>query len=175
MRSSGFESTVGVRDRAASVIVEVGFDVTAHNTAEGPDQVVDLSWAGASNSIRDTDAVDADLVNCAIDRQQVDQVGSERIFRRESNLLALALDELNNLNGSVLDIGHILAVRVLPEVARGSDDDIEAVYTGFDRDLSIFEVTPYVREDLSLEAKFADSLAVEAGLLACGGASELDV
>ena len=66
-------------------------------------------------------------------------------------------------------------MRVLPEVARGSDDDIEAVYTGFDRDLSIFEVTPYVREDLSLEAKFADSLAVEAGLLACGGASELDV
>jgi hypothetical protein len=61
------------------------------------------------------------------------------------------------------------------QVARRTNDDIETVHTGLDSDFGILKVASDVGEDLGLEAEFADGLAVFTGLLACGGASELDV
>lgn len=45
--------------------------------------VVDLAGRGAADSVGDADAVDAGLVDGAVERQQVDQVGAERVFARD--------------------------------------------------------------------------------------------
>lgn len=78
--------------------MEVGLDITADHTPEGPDEVVHLSGVGTSNSVGHTDSVDTDLVDRAVDRQQVDELGSERVFGRESDLDTLGLDEFNDLD-----------------------------------------------------------------------------
>ena len=66
---AGFESCVCVCDGAAGVVVEVGFDVAVDDTAEGADEVVDLTWAGAADSVRDTHSVDTNLANGSVDAQ----------------------------------------------------------------------------------------------------------
>ena len=43
--------------------------------------------------------------------------------------LTLALDEVDNLDGGLRDVGHILAMRELTEERRGTDDDIDTVNT----------------------------------------------
>jgi hypothetical protein len=48
---------------------------------------------------------------------------------------------------------HVLAVAVLAEVAGGSDNDIEAIDTGFDGDPGIVHVASYVGEDLGFQLR----------------------
>jgi hypothetical protein len=128
-----------------------GGNVAGDDTTTGTDKVVDLTGRGASDGIGDTDTVDTDLVDGTVDGEQIDKIRSERVLRAETDLLALALDELDDFQSSVLDVGHVLAVAVLAEVAGGSDNDIETVNTSLDGDLGILEMTSHVGQDLSLE------------------------
>lgn len=73
-----------------------------------------------------------------------------------------------------LDVSHVLAVRVFPEVLRGTNNDINTIDTGLDSDLDIVHVTSDVSQDLGLQAELADGLAVLARLLACARAGQLD-
>jgi len=122
--STGLEGTVGIGDGAASVVVEVSLNVTADNAAEHTDELVDLARGGTADSVGNTDTLDTDLVDGGVDGQEVNQVGTERVLAGETNLNALGLDKLDNFNGGVLDVGHVLAVRVLTEVRGGANHDI---------------------------------------------------
>lgn len=77
---TGFEGGVCVCNGAASVVVEVTFNVTGYNTSKRPYEIIDLSWVCTSNllltrlsegtySIGDTDTVYSDFVNGAVDRK----------------------------------------------------------------------------------------------------------
>lgn len=83
------------------VVVEVSLNVTADNTSQCPHEFVDLSGIGTTNSIGNTNSVDTDLVDGPVDREQIDEFGSERVLRGESDLNTLGLDELNNLNSAM--------------------------------------------------------------------------
>jgi hypothetical protein len=95
--------------------------------------------------------VNTHLIYRTVDGEEIDQVRSERVLGAEANLLALALDEFNDLESGVLDIGHILAVAVFAEVARSADDNVEAVDTGLDGDLGVVEMASYVGKDLGFQ------------------------
>jgi hypothetical protein len=82
----------------------VRLDIAANNSAECSNQVVNLTGRGTSHRVSYTHTVNANLVDGAVDRQKVDQVRAERVLGAEPDLLALALDELNDLQCSVLDI-----------------------------------------------------------------------
>lgn len=127
------------------------------------------------NGVSNTDSVHTDLVDGAVDGEEVDKVAAERVLGGETDLLALRLDVLDNLDSGVLDVCDVLAVAVLHQVAAGADNDIDTVNTGRDGQLGIVHVTSHVSEDLGLEAELADLLAVEAGLLTGGGRGELNV
>ncbi len=51
----------------ARVIVQMDLDVAAHHSAERAYEVVHLAWVGAADSVSDTDAVDANLVDGLVD------------------------------------------------------------------------------------------------------------
>lgn len=114
---------------ASRVVVEVALDVAADDAPQGADEVVNLPRVGASDGVGDTDAVHADLVDGAVDAEEVDEVGPERVLGREADLDALRLDKLDDLDGGLDDVGNVLAVRVLAEEGRGADDDVDSVNT----------------------------------------------
>jgi hypothetical protein len=95
--------------------------------------------------------VNTHLIYRTVDGEEIDQVRSERVLGTEANLLALALDEFNDFESGVLDIGHILAVAVFAEVARSADDNVEAVDTGLDGNLGVVEMASYVGKDLGFQ------------------------
>lgn len=61
-----------------------------------------------------------------------------------ASLETLLLDILDNLDGSLLDVGHVLSVRVLAEVLRSADNDIKSINTSIDGQLDISHVTANV-------------------------------
>lgn len=73
-----------------------------------------------------------------------------------------------------LDVGHVLAVRVLSQERAGTNDNIDTVNTSLNSDLDIVHVAADVGQDLGLEAELADGLAVLARLLGSAGRGELD-
>ena len=73
-------------------------NITADDASQRPDQLVDLSWIRTSHCIGYSDPVDANLVHCPVNGQQVDELGSERIFRRESDLDSLGFDKVYHLD-----------------------------------------------------------------------------
>lgn len=64
-------------------------------------KIVDLSGRGASNRIGNTNTGHSHLVDGAVDGEEIDEVGSERVFTGEANLETLGLDEFNDLNRSL--------------------------------------------------------------------------
>lgn len=96
MSGTGLESRVSVGDSTSSVVVEVSLDVTADDTTKGSYEVVDLTRVGAANSVGNTDTVDTDLVDGAVDGEQVDELGTERVLGRETDLNTLGLDKLDD-------------------------------------------------------------------------------
>lgn len=54
MGSASLESAVGVGNGTAGIVVEMGLDIARNDTTKGADQVVDLSWAGTTNSVCNT-------------------------------------------------------------------------------------------------------------------------
>lgn len=75
-------------------------NIARDNTPQRPDEVVYLTRVGAPDSVGNTDTVDADLVDGTVNGEQVDEFGPEGVFRGESDLDALGLDEFDNLNGA---------------------------------------------------------------------------
>lgn len=167
---TSLEGTVCVGNGTAGIVVEVSLDVTADNTAQDTDELVDLAGRGTANGVGNTNTVNADLVDGGVDGQKVDQVGTEGVLTGETDLNALGLDELDNFNGGVLDIGHILAVGVLTEVRGGTNDNIarysqfefkfdfgqstdnsHSINTGLDGNAGIVHVATDVSEDLRIE------------------------
>jgi hypothetical protein len=126
-------------------------NVARNDTTESSYKVVDLTGRCAANSIGDTNTVNANLVDSAVNGQKVNEVRSERVLGAESDLLALALDKLNDLQRRVLDVCHVFAVAVLAEVRGGTDDDIEAIDTSLDSDSGIVHVASYVSKDLGFQ------------------------
>lgn len=51
--------------------------------------------------VRNSYTVNANLVNSTVDGEKIDKVGTERVLAGKSDLEALGLDELDDLNGSL--------------------------------------------------------------------------
>lgn len=83
-----------------------------------PHQVVDLSWGSAPHCIRNSNAVHANLVNGTVDREKIDEVGTERVLAGKPNLETLGLDELNDLDGSLFGRQH--GVRYRPRACEAA-------------------------------------------------------
>jgi hypothetical protein len=112
----------------------MGLDVAADNSPECPDQIVHLTGVGAAYSVGHTDTVDTDLVDSPVNGQQIDQLGSERVLGRETDLDPLGLDELDDLDGAASVSGcvfqamhdaYVLVIQVMSlpwECSRRNDD-----------------------------------------------------
>ena len=175
MRGASLQGAVGVRDRAARVVVQVDLDVAGYNAAEGAHEVVDLARGGTADCIGDADSVDADFVDGLVEGEEVDEVGAERVFGGEADFNVLGLDVLDDFDGGVLDVGHVFAMRVFAEEGGGADDNVDAVDACLDGDFGIGHVAADVCEDLALETELANSFTVLARLLRGGRGGELDV
>lgn len=105
---TGLQGAVGVGNGAASVVVEVGLDVAADDAAKSADEVIDLSGSCAAgvvsvkevdearktalnlpNGVSNTNSVHTDLVDGAVDGEEVHKVTAERVLGGEADLLAL--------------------------------------------------------------------------------------
>ena len=175
MGGASLQSAVRVGDGTACIIVQVNFNVAADNTTQCPDQVIHLSGRGTADGICNAYTVDANLVDSLVERKEIDQIGPEGVFAGKADLNALGLDVLDDLDGGLLDIGHVLTMRMFPEEGRGADDNVDAVDAGLDGNLGILHVASDVGEDLGLEAELADGFTVLAGLLRGGRRGQLYV
>lgn len=128
MGGAGLEGSMAVSDGAASVVVEMYFDIARNDATEGTNEIVDLAGGCAADGVGDTNTVDADPVDCAVELEEIDKVGPEAVFGREADFDASALDVVNDLNGGLLDRYHVLSVGVLPQEARCADDEINTVH-----------------------------------------------
>ena len=146
--STSLKSTVGVGDGTSSVVVEVCLNVARNDTSEGSDEIIHLPWRSASDGISNTHSVNTDLVDSPVNAQKVDQIGSEGIFRGESDLNPVGLDILNNLHSGFGNVIHVLAVRVLTEERRGANDDVNAINTSLNSYPGIIHVASDVCQDL---------------------------
>ena len=171
---TSLESSVRVCNRAASVVVEVSFNVAADHTAKRADQIVNLTWVCNTDSVGNTNAVDTDLVDGLVNAEQVYQIRPERVFRRKADVDAMRLDKLNHFDSGLGNVGHVLAVRELPQELGCSHDDVDTVDTSLNCYPGIIHVAANVGENLGFEAELADRLAVLAGLLRGGRRGELD-
>ena len=175
VRGTRLERSICVGDGHSRVIVQVYLNVAAHDSAEGPHELIDLTGVRATDGVGDPDAVDANLVDGLVYREEVDEVGAERVFRREADLDALGLDKVDDFDRGLGDVGHVLAVRELAEEGRGTDDDVHAVHARLDRDARIVHVAPNVGKYFGVQAELADGLAVAARLLGGRGRGQLQI
>lgn len=83
-------------------------DITPDNSPQCPDQLVHLTRVGTPNGVGNTDTVHTDLVDCAVDGEEVDQFGTERVFRGETDFDALGLDELDDLDSA--EVSYMLGL-----------------------------------------------------------------
>lgn len=187
---SGLQSAVSVGNGAAGIIVQMNLNITMDDTTKDTDELVDLSGGGAANGIGDTDTVDTDLVDGRVDGKEVDEIGPEGVLGGESDFDTLGLDVLDDLDGGILDVGHVLAVGVLAEIRRGSDDDVtvdsvsinpayfemrcdsHSIDTRLDRNLRIVHVAANMCKNLS-NCQFSRSSAVSIAATNLGLQSKL--
>jgi hypothetical protein len=127
--SASLERGVGICDGHTGIIVQVDLNVTTDNTPERPNKFVNLTRVSTSDCIGDSHPIYANLIHGLVNREQVDQVRTERIFRRESDFDSLGLDEVDNFDGRFGDIIHVLSVREFTEEGRRSDDDVDTINT----------------------------------------------
>lgn len=109
--------------------MQVNLDVASYNSSQRPYKLVNLPWVGTANGISNADSVHTDLVDGLVDREEVDEVGTERILCRETDFDSLGLDEFDDFDSGLGDISHILSVREFPEEGRCADNDIDTVNT----------------------------------------------
>ena len=129
MCGTSLEGSVGVCNGHAGIVVQMDLNVTADDASKRPYKFVDLTRVGASNGIGDSHPVDTDLVDSLVNREQVDQVRTERIFRREPDLDSLGLDEVDDFDGRFGDIVHILPMREFTEEGGRSNDNVNTINT----------------------------------------------
>lgn len=80
MGCASLEGLVRICDGAARVVVEMRLDVTRDDVSQGADELVDLARSRTAYRVGNTNAVDADPVDCLVERQQVNKVGPERVL-----------------------------------------------------------------------------------------------
>lgn len=107
----------------------MNLNITTDNSSQRPNEIVHLPRVCAANSISNTNSIDTDLVYSLINAQQVDQIGSERIFGRKSDFDSLGFDELDYFDCRLGDVLHVLSVREFTEEGGGSNNNIYAVHT----------------------------------------------
>ncbi len=164
MRRPGLQRAVGIRHRAAGVVVSVELDIAMHHPAQRAHQFVNLHRVGDAHGIGDAHAVDANLVHRAVDGQQVDQVAAEAVLAAEAHLQAVALHIFDHFLRRVDDIGDVLAVRELTQIAAGAEQHVDAVCAGLDGDARIVHMAAHMRQNLGLQAQLSDALNVEPAL-----------
>ncbi|EEQ40972.1 homocitrate synthase, mitochondrial precursor [Clavispora lusitaniae ATCC 42720] len=172
---SSLQSRVRIGNGTASVVVEVALNVTRHDRLQSLDQVVHSSWVGTSNSVGNTNSVDTNLVDSLVNVQQINNVRTERVFGRETNLNALGLDKLNHLNGRLSNVVHVLAVRISSQESRCANNNINTVHAGLHGHSGIVHVTTNMRQDLGLQAQLANGLAVSSRSFRSNRRGQFDV
>ena len=75
------ECSICVGDRHSSVVMQMNFDIASNNAAESTNEIVDLTRVCTTDSVRDADAVNADLIDGLVDREEVDEIRAEGVFR----------------------------------------------------------------------------------------------
>ena len=127
MGSTSLQCAVGVGNGHPSVVMKVKLDVTAYDIAKSPDKIIDLAGIRATNGVSDANTVHTDLVDGLVDSEDIDEVGTEGVFRGETNLETFGLDEVDDFKSSLGDVGHILAMRVFSEEGRSTHKNVDAV------------------------------------------------
>ena len=145
---TSLKGAVCVGNGASSIVVEMGLDITRDDSTKSADEIVDLSRGSTSDGIGNTDTVDTDLVDGGVDGEEVDQVRAERVLAGEADLNVVRLYEVDNLNGSVGDVGHVLSMGVLHEVGRSANDDIDSINTSLNSDSGIVHMAADVGKNL---------------------------
>jgi len=78
-------------------------DITAHDPSQRPNQIINLSRIRTPDGIGNADTVDTDLVDGAVDGEEVDELGAEGVFGGEPDLYVFGFDELDDFNGAMGD------------------------------------------------------------------------
>lgn len=81
MSRACLECGICVGDRHASVVVQMNLDIAANNAAESTNEVIDLTGVCTTDSVRDADAVNADLIDGLVDGEEVDEIRAEGVLR----------------------------------------------------------------------------------------------
>lgn len=129
MSCTGFQGTVCIRNGHTRIIVEMYFNVTTNDTAKSAHKLVHLTWVRTTDGIRNTDTVNANLVDGLVYAEEIDEVGAEGILCRETDFDTLGLDEVDDLDRSLCDVSHILAMREFTQEGRCANDNIDAINT----------------------------------------------
>lgn len=129
MSCTGFQGTVCIRNSHTRIIVEMYFNVTTNDTAKRAYKLVHLTWVRTADGIRNTDTVNANLVDGLVDAEEIDEVGAEGILCREADFDTLGLDEVDNLDRGLGDVSHILAMRKFTQEGRCANDNVDAIDT----------------------------------------------
>ena len=166
---------VGVGDGAAGIIVAVKFNVARYDTAQGSHQVMHLQGRGDANGIGDPDPVHSDLIDLAVDGQQIDQVAAEGVLAAETHFQSLALDKLDNLHRAVDDLADRLAMREFSQIAAGAKEDVDAVNAGVYGQAGIVEMAARMGEQLGAQPQAGDARAVSAALGAGSRRGQLQI
>ena len=174
IRRARVERGVRIGDRAAAVIVAVELDGGAALLAEQRHQFADLPGSRDADGIRDADAVDAERVHGAVDRQQIVRVGAEGILARKAHDEAVRPREPDALLRAGDHRREAVAVAVRPQVAGHPVEDVDAVHARVDGGLHIAHRAADMREDHRPARHRAEQLRVREGARRGGGVGDLD-
>src|SRR5690606_25529290 len=119
--------------------------------AQRLDQLVDLARVGDPDRVGDAHAMHADLIDSAVDRQQVYQVGSKAVLAAKTHLQPLALDVLDHLQGLIDDVGDVLAVGKLAQIAARPKNHVYPIHPRVDGKFRIVHMTANMGQDLRLQ------------------------
>src|SRR2546422_718901 len=145
------EDRVAVRDRAAGVVVAVELDVAGDVVPQLHRERVAPAGRGDADGVGDTDPVHAHPVDRGVNLEEVALGRAEAVLGREADLLGVVADERDDLGGVGDDLVDALSVAELPQVRRRSEQDVDAVDAGLDRDARVVHVAADVRKHLRAE------------------------
>ncbi len=175
MSGARLEGAEGVGHRATGVVVAVKLDVAIHFLPQAPHQVMDLAGAGHADGVRHAHTVHTCRVHGPVGADQVAALAAEGVLGAEADLDIVRADVLDNLDRRFDHLVHALAVRVLPQMAGGPDDDIDAVDTGLERQLRVAHVTARMSQHLGPQAQARHPFAVVPAATARRRRGELEV
>jgi len=104
-----------------------------------------------SYRIRNSNPIHTHFIDSTINREEINQVGSERILRRKSHFNPFAFDKLNHFNRSFVNVIHIFPVGMFSQEGRSANDNIDAVNTCFHCNPRIIHVTADVCQNFSFQ------------------------